>query len=198
VTSDKFTKCLNRTPIYADTRRSAPVKLVFLLNLIAGQEFTDEQLMNARDALVDKWSRRLISHILDLPLDGADAYGRKLMVSLAGPDQPTAMPMVLMADESSDITTRLVAFLRPDPKMTIEVEKKATETDPPIFVYQVVVEDGRGGGWSETFATEELLMAFLRGIRVTYAMSDLQRLLPHFGDDAKLEFTAQSAIKNLP
>lgn len=198
MTADKLTQCMNRTPLYAERRVAVPVKLGFLLNLIAGQEFTDEQLLNARDALVDPWSRRLISHVLSLPVDGCDASGRSLKGTLADPDKPTAMPMVLMADESGDITTRLVAFLRPDPMMTIEVEKKATDTDPPIFVYQVYVQDGRGGGWSETFGTEELLTAFLRGIRVTYAMSDLQKLLPHFGNDNKLEFTAQSAIKNLP
>ncbi len=198
MTADKLTQYMNRTPLYAERRVAVPVKLGFLLNLIAGLEFTDEQLLNARDALVDDWSRRLISHILNLPVDGADSAGRRLGVELAAPDKPTVMPMVLMADESEDITRRLVAFLRPDPKMTIEVEKKLTDTDPVIPVFQVVIEDGRGGGWSETFATEELLRAFLRGIRVTYAMSDLQRMLTSFGDDAKLEFTAQSAIKNLP
>lgn len=198
MTAEKLIQYMNRTPLYAERRVAVPIKLGFLLNLIAGLEFTDEQLLNARDALVDDWSRRLISHILNLPVDGNDSAGRRLMVELAGPDKPTAMPMVLMADESEDITRRLVAFLRPDPKMTIEVEKKLTDTDPAITIFQTVIEDGRGGGWSEAFATEELLRAFLRGIRVTYAMSDLQRMLPNFGDDAKLEFTEQSAIKNLP
>jgi hypothetical protein len=56
---------------------------------------------------------------------------------------------------------------------------------------------GRGGSWCESFATEAELRAFLRGIRVTYAMSDLQRLLPDFGDKP-FAFTEQSAVQYLP
>lgn len=160
-------------------------KLSFVLNLFpANQEFTEEQLINARDALIVGRERDYISDSLKL------RPPRKQ--KLAEPDAPTTMP--LSACENIPVH-RLVCFLRPDPKMVVEIEKREIDTEPRVHVYQVVVEDGRGGGWNEVFTSEETLKAFLRGIRVTFAMSDLQRLLPEFGDDAPLEFKGYSSYE---
>ena len=182
---------MSHHPIHANRDDVNRIKLLFLFNLLAGQTFTDEQLQNARDALVFPYSRSLINVILGLK----DKQDTK---PVAGPNDPTAMPLALMEDDNKNIQRRLLAFLRPDPKMLIEVEKKEAGTEQRLYVYEIRVEDGRGGLWTEAWATEELLRAFLRGIRVAYAMSDLQRLLPDFGDDAPLNFTEQSCVNSLP
>jgi len=64
-------------------------------------------------------------------------------------------------------------------KMSVEIEKRETDTDPPITVYQVNIEDGQDGSWCEAFATEVELYSFLRGIRVAYAMSSLKKYLSY-------------------
>lgn len=193
MTAEELSRKLNRTPVWSDQLDAARIKVAFLLNLIGGHAFntfTDEELRNARDALMFMGHRAVVDALLDLrPQEGEER---------AGPHAPTVMPLALMADENKDITRRVVAFLRPDPKMLIEVEKKEIPTDPHIDVFQVTIEDGRGGSWCEAYGTEDQLRAFLRGIRVTYAMSDLQRLLPDFGDDAPLAFAEQSAVQHLP
>lgn len=165
------------------------LKIAFLLNLITDRVFSDEQIADARDALVNAGDRRLINRFLGIT---------ELKVqfnSLAEADEPSVLPLTYT---DGKLKERLVSFLRPDPQMLIEVEKKETDTDPPIPVYQVNIEDGRGGCWCETFGTEDLLRAFLRGIRVTFAMSALHKLLPGFGEDESLKFTAQSYVNNLP
>lgn len=187
----ELAKKMRQNPIHAEPLVVLRTKLNFLLNLTANQVFTDRQFVDARDALIFPSHRRIISEVLGM---GTVEH----QINLAGPNASTVMPLSLLADESGDITDRLVAYLRPDPKMVIEVEKKAVGTEPTIYVYQVNIEDGRGGSWCEAFGSEEALCAFLRGIRVTYAMSDLQQLLPEFGDRPPLAFTEQSAVQTLP
>lgn len=193
MTAEELTRRLNRTPVWCDQLDAARIKLAFLLNLIGGHAFntfTNEELRNARDAMIFVGHRAVVDALLDLPPEEGERP--------AGPHEPTVVPLALMADENKDITRRLVAFLRPDPKMMIEIEKKRIDTEPSMEVFQVTIEDGRGGSWCEAYGTEDLLRAFLRGIRATYAMSDLQRLLPDFGDDAPLAFAEQSAVQHLP
>lgn len=195
MTVQELTYKLTRVPLMANEVRARQVKLTFLLNLLAliGQDVRIEeaQLLNARDALESIWARKMISEVLNLRFQ-EDEYP-----DLKKENQSTVMPLQLLADDSKGITQKLVAFLRPEPKMLIEVEKRRTDTDPSVDIYQVVIEDGRGGGWNETFVTEDQLRAFLRGIRVTYAMSDLQMLLPDFGDNSPIKFTEQSAVQHL-
>lgn len=175
------------TPLDYEAAQANRIKLLFLTNLIAGLEFSDEQVSNARDALEQLPSRALINYLLHLP--ESERQG------LAGEFDKTVMPLALLADDRRDITRRVVAFLRPDPKMVVEIEKKIVNTEPPVHVYQVVIEDGRGGSWCEAFTTELELNAFLKGIKVTFAMSDLQRLLPEFGAEAPLVFVEQSSTR---
>lgn len=191
MTITELAQLMNRTPLDAEPKYASRVKLAFLLNLLANQTFTERQLLDARDALYDLQSRALINHVLGIPRQVEHA------VDLAEEGAPTVIPLALMAEDRRDITRRLVLFLRPDPKMTIEVEKKVIETEPQLAVFQMAIEDGRGGSWLESFASEDTLRAFLRGVRVTYAMSDLQQLLPDFGDAAPLQFTEQSAVQSL-
>jgi hypothetical protein len=196
MTIPELTVKLNRAPFMINEARARQVKLTFLLNLmgLVGDDMRIEeaQLLNARDALESIWARKMISEVLNL------SFQEDEFPDLKGPNVSTVMPLQLLADDTNGITQRLVAFLRPDPKMLIKVEKRRTDTEPSVNIYQVVIEDGRGGGWNETFVTEDLLRAFLRGIRVTYAMSDLQMLLPDFGDNGPLKFSEQSAVQHLP
>ncbi len=195
MTVQELTYKLTRVPLMAHEARARQVKLTFLLNLLAliGQDVRIEeaQLLNARDALESLWARKMISEVLNLRFQEYE------YPDLKKENQSTVMPLQLLADDKKGITQMLVAFLRPEPKMLIEVEKRRTDTDPSVDIYQVVIEDGRGGGWNETFVTEDQLRVFLRGIRVTYAMSDLQMLLPDFGDNAPLKFTEQSSVQHL-
>ncbi len=194
ITSSDLAIVMQRVTGYADGLTIARVKCAFLLNLLSAKfpQFTEEELMNACDALVFTHSRALMADLL------SGILPRKQVTKMAAADQSTVMPLADMAEDDKDITRRLVAFLRPDPLMMIEVEKKHVDTEPSLDVYQVNIEDGRGGSWCEAFPSEQMLRAFLRGIRVTFAMSDLQKLLPDFGDDAPLQFTEQSAVQHLP
>lgn len=192
MTVEELTARMIKTPIRFDPGVVVNAKLYFLLNLLTGQEFTDEQLRNACDALTFDKPRAIIRELVGLK---EPDLSRPV---LAGPDRSTIMPISLMADQRGDIKRRILAFLRPDPKMMIEVEKIEVDTEPNVTVFQVTIEDGRGGSWCETFTTEDRLKAFLRGVRVTFAMSDLQLLLPDFGDNRPLAFTEMSAVQNLP
>lgn len=201
MTLQELTGKLYKIPITCDQGKARQVKLAFLLNLMAltcaGMEATDEQILDARDALESSWARKMISEILGLPWrEEGGRYARK-QPKLADPHQRTVMPIQMLAESREDITKRIVSFLRPDPRMLVEVQKMRVDSDPGIDIYHVVIEDGRGGSWNETFATEDLLMAFLKGIKVTYAMSDLQKLLPSFGNDAPVKFTEQSAVQHI-
>lgn len=171
------------------TRQTDQVKIAFLLNLLRDREFSDEQLYDARDALVNTSDRILISRLLGMPLHESPP------VPKATADDTTVLPLTYT---DGNLKERLVSFLRPDPQMLIEVEKSEIDVDPPITVYQVSIEDGRGGCWRETFATEDLLRVFLRGIRVTFAMSALHKLLPGFGEDESLKFAPKSYVDHLP
>lgn len=174
----------------ADVNR---IKLTFLLNLIAGRTFADVDLINARDALVFDETRAIINRLLGLPYV-PDPFSTG---SLVGPNAKTVVPLQTMEDDPN-IERRVIAFLRPDAKMMVEVEKQIVNTEPSVTVFQVTIEDGRGGSWREAFGSEDMLYAFLRGIRATYAMSDLQKMLPDLGDHAPLVFTEQSAVRRLP
>lgn len=190
MTSQLLANCLQRTPVYAKLEDAQRIKLAFLLNLIGEREFTEVELRHARDSMVFAGSRALINDLLGLrEVEHA--------ADLADQHAPTTMPLALMVDDKK-LAKRIVMYLRPDPKMTVEVEKKETDTEPRLEVFQVCIEDGRGGSWMEAFENEDVLRAFLRGIRVTYAMSDLNRLLPDFGDNAPFSFTEQSVVQHLP
>lgn len=185
---------MSKRPLFIVLKQADRIKVSYLLNLLgyAAIDFTDEQLVNARDALVYPESRAFINDLLGI------SNRVEYRTDLAPKTEPTVMPMWLQEDESAYTQRRLVAFLRPDPKMTIEVEKKIVDTEPQLVVYQVTIEDGRGGLWREAFGSEVELQSFLRGIRATYAMSDLQKLLPDLGDNAPVVFTEQSAVNQFP
>jgi len=194
MTGEMIADRMRRTPLYAVPLEAALVKVTFLLNLIAGQNFTENQVLNARDALMSMMQRKMISDLLLLASPRSGRYDA-VDPPLAGHNE-TTLPLMESGDDER-LLRRLVAFLRPDPKMTVEVERKEIDTEPRLVVFQVNIEDGRGGSWCESFATEDALRAFLRGIRVTYAMSDLQRMLPDFGDDKPFAFVEQSVVQTL-
>jgi len=189
--ANELAQRMSRSPVYAEPFDACRIKMAFLLNLLqrCRVDFTEQEIANARDAMLFPGSRALVNDLLGLPNEVEHA------VDLAGPHDKTVMPLM---ENDPKLARRIVMFLRPDPKMMVEVEKKDVNTEPHLEVFQVAIEDGRGGSWMEAFASEDTLRAFLRGIRATYAMSDLQRLLPDFGDDAPFEFTEQSAVKHLP
>lgn len=190
MTASDLARRMSRRPIHMDMEVADRIRVAFLLNLLGRcrADFTEAEILDARDALLMAESKFVVNELLGLPKAVEHA------VDLAGPHDKTAMPMM----ENDPTLRRLVMFLRPDPKMVVEVEKKEVNTEPRLEVFQVCIEDGRGGSWMESFASEDTLRAFLRGIRVTYAMSDLLRLLPDFGDEAPFEFTEQSAVQQLP
>ncbi len=183
---------MGRHPVYAKPFEAVKIKFAFMLNLLGERNFTERELMDARDAMIHDCNRALINDVLGFPNNVEHE------VDVAGPHDPTVTGDPHTNGADKDIKRRLVAFLRPDPMMLIEVEKKEVNTEPHLDVYQVTIEDGRGGSWCEAFPNEDTLRAFLRGIRVTYAMSDLQKLLPSFGDKASLQFTEQSIVQHLP
>lgn len=55
------------------------------------------------------------------------------------------------------------------PGVKITITPVETKTDPPITVFSVVIED-KEGVWSDTFGSQELLRAYLRGIEAGGAM----------------------------
>ncbi len=162
------------------------LRLVFLANLLRrmAPSVDDGLIADARDAVENIIDRRLISFLLSLgtPPNIMEDQGQ-------------------LGFEPEDLTKeRVIALLRPDPLMLIEVQKVEAPTEPPCEVYQVVIEDGRGGSWNEAFGSEPELRAFLRGIRCTFAMSKLNRLLPDFTtarENPPLKFTEQSTIQHL-
>lgn len=171
------------------------IKLTFLLNVI--RLMTDEVegrcLTDARDALAEIGQRKFINSLLGIPQDVAERYYQQ-----AEHERDTCETALPLEERDEMTKERLICLLRPDPKMLIEVEKIEVDTEPSCTVYQMVIEDGCGGSWSETFTTEDQLRSFLRGVRVTFAMSPLRKLLPDFGDGAPLKFTEQSCIEHLP
>jgi len=96
--------------------------------------------------------------------------------------EPVTVAVSLLAEETDEDTLkrRLIHYLRPEPGMVVMVKELSVGTEPPLRVFQVEIEDGRGGLWCESFASEPELRAFFRGIRITFAMSSLQKLLPDF------------------
>jgi hypothetical protein len=162
------------------------LRLVFMANVMRRMTDTVDNglLADARDSIENREDRRLLNYILGL-----------------GTPPNVMEDQGVLGLETEGITKeRIIALLRPDPRMLIEVQRVDAPTDPPCEVYQVVVEDGRGGSWNEAFASEPELQAFLRGIRCTFAMSDLNRMLPDLtGLDAgaPLRFTEQSTVQHL-
>lgn len=81
---------------------------------------------------------------------------------------------------------------------TILIKEIGVETDPRTTVYQVEIFDDKGS-WHETFNTLDLLVAFLRGIRVALATFG-QVVLPDLKNDpnALVKFDPQSCFDRLP
>ncbi|MDP3685325.1 MAG: hypothetical protein Q8R32_00670 [bacterium] len=62
--------------------------------------------------------------------------------------------------------------------LEIEIKPVKVETEPPVFVWQVHLENAsKNASWAETLATRELLEAFLRGMEAAASMIS-QRYLP--------------------
>ena len=125
-----------------------------------------------------------------------------------GPDveriEPVTVNVSMLAEEQDEeaLKRRLIHYLEPEPGMRVLVKEMCVSTEPNLRVFQVEVEDGRGGCWHEAFNSEAELRAFFRGIRITFAMSSLQRLLPDFlpsqgRDRAGLVFAPESLVQSL-
>lgn len=48
-------------------------------------------------------------------------------------------------------------------KPEIKIKARMTRDDPPLAVYTVIIEDEKGE-WPETYGSEELLRAYLKGV----------------------------------
>lgn len=66
-------------------------------------------------------------------------------------------------------------------KLAIEIGRFEIPLDPPVHVFNVIVSRG-GGSWHETYGSEELLQAFLQGVRAGY---DGYISLPEVPSEAK-------------
>ena len=76
--------------------------------------------------------------------------------------------------------------------ITIVVSKVNVDTDPSTHVFQVEIFD-KNGTWHETFNTEELVRAFLRGMRVATTM-----VLLTYNMEQHWKFDPESAIDQMP